>query len=50
MTTPEIQTCPECGHDAYECLLCIDEGCGNCDCGCECDYVPQGPAIDYQGE
>ena len=34
-------TCPECGHDAEECLLCIDMGCGACDCGCECEYLPQ---------
>lgn len=34
------RTCPECGHDELDCLLCLDDGCGNCDCGCECDYVP----------
>ena len=35
----DVLECPECGHDRDTCALCLDGGCGACDCGCECTYL-----------
>ena len=34
----DAKECPVCGETRDDCALCIDNGCGNCECGCEYVY------------